>query len=146
MKKYVFIIAAIVFGIVYFKSIVLFEINISWISLMLNSTSNSNDNLCKIVFISIRYGDDFNYKISRYVESRSVLQAIVFYAIITCIIVKIKVSSKLDKNINIQTKQVLKQNDEKQNLSLLQKVLGRNDEQNLSGIQKKLKKQKSMLQ
>ena len=32
----------------------------------------------------------------------------------TCIIVKIKVSSKLDKNINIQTKQVLKQNDEKQ--------------------------------
>ena len=79
---------------------------------MLNSTSNSNDNLCKIVFISIRYGDDFNDKISRYIESRSVLQAIVFYAIITCIIVKIKVSSKLDKNINIQTKQVLKQNDE----------------------------------
>ena len=62
MKKYVFIIAAIVFGIVYFKSIVLFEINISWISLMLNSTSNSNDNLCKIVFISIRYGDDFNFR------------------------------------------------------------------------------------
>ena len=44
------------------KSIVLFEINISWISLMLNSTSNSNDNLCKIVFISIRYGDDFNFR------------------------------------------------------------------------------------
>ena len=41
----------------------------------------------------------------------------------TFIIVRVKVSSKLNKNINIQTRQVLKQNGKSRDLSLLQRFL-----------------------
>ena len=63
----------------------------------------------------------------------------------TFIIVRVKVSSKLNKNINIQTRQVLKQNGEKQRFEFTTKVLGNKNLQILYVTKNKLKMLKLML-